>query len=325
VKEMESPLNKVAPNIVEKEKISLSFKVIHSNAIWIALLFLIIIGSFSSEYFLTFPNIINIIRQTAVVGLLAMGLTIVLITGSLDFTLGSIVALTTVTIALMQDMNYFVVLPILLSIGVGIGLLNSFVVTKLKLESFIATLGVSLLIDGVAHFISNSQSLPVTNSSWRFLGSGDVMGLPLPVIIYLVVGILLYFVLSRTVFGRYIYATGGNPTASKISGVPTQKIQILSFILGAVIAVLAGIILAGRISSGDPAIGLVMSLDAIIIAVLGGAALTGGKGNIQGAIAAALVITVLFNIFNLMNFPVYAQMVARGLIMISAISMQRSR
>jgi ribose/xylose/arabinose/galactoside ABC-type transport system permease subunit len=320
---MESQIN-VSSDIQKKRK-NLTFRYKQSYALWVALFILLIVGTLSSPYFFTPNNMMNVLLQASVVGLLAMGLTIVLITGSLDFTVGAVVALTSVTVGLMQESSIWLTVLVLLCIAIGVGLVNSFVVSKLRLEALIATLSISLVIDGIALFISNSQTIPISTSFWRTLGTGSLFGIPLPVIIFILVGLLLYFLLSRTVLGRYLYATGGNPTASKMSGIPIQKIQIIAFLLSSLIAVLAGIIFAGRISSGDPGVGLTMTLDAVIIAVLGGAMLTGGKGSIQGAIAGALVITVLFNIFNLLSFPVYAQNIARGIIMIGAIAMQRGK
>ncbi len=288
-----------------------------------ALVALIAVGSVTSPYFLTLGNIVNILRQTAVLGLLAMGVTLALISGALDFTVGSMVALVSILIGRLQGEPMGGVFLLILVVAVAVGLLNGLLIARLRLESFIVTLGLSLAVEGIAHLTSHSQTIPVTTAAWRYFGAASLAGMPVPILIFVAMAVLLHLVLSHTVFGRSLYAVGGNEVAARIAGIMTGRVKMVALVGSAIIAAIAGIVFTGRVATGDPTVGTVMALDAVVIAVLGGASLHGGKGTMAGAVIAALLLSVLFNVFNMLNFPVYVQMMTRGVLLVAAIALQR--
>lgn len=277
-------------------------------------------GAVASDVFLTSNNFLNIIRQAAITALLGLGVTIALIAGRLDFSVGAVTALTSVLIGLRTDENVVVTVLIIVGMVIALGAAKGVLTSYLRLESLITTLGLALMLDGIAFAASDQQLVPVTSSGWRWLGSAEVYGIPVPVITLLSVVAVTSVILRLTVWGKYLYASGANPVAAELAGVRVRRVQLIALVVATALAALAGVLFVGRVAAGDPGIGTSLALDAVVVAVLGGASLFGGKGSPLGLLLAALLLGVVFNLFNILNLEPYWQMIARGLILVGAVS-----
>ncbi|MCW3489988.1 ABC transporter permease [Dethiobacter alkaliphilus] len=288
----------------------------------IVLLALVILMSFLSDRFLTTLNIINLVRQISFIALIALGVTCVIITTGIDLSSGSIVGLTSVVVASYAHPNEYSLVVTLfmgLSVGIAAGLINGFLVAKVGLPPFIATLGMFTSARGLAMLYSGGRPVSGIKPEFVFLGAGQVFGIPVPIIILIVVAVAMHIMLNKTRFGRYIYAIGGNEQAAIISGVSVSKVKIAVYALAGFLASLAGVILTARISSGQPGLGVGFELDAIAAAVIGGTSLTGGLGSVMGTLSGALVIGVINNGMDLLGVSMYWQQITRGMIIVLAV------
>lgn len=287
-------------------------------------------------------NLVNVVRQISVVGIIAIGVTMVIITTGIDLSSGSVLALAAVLAASFGQqpdwhdakypgMVFPLVIPILVALLVGIlsGAINGGLIARFKIPPFIATLGMMTVARGVALLYSNRPVSGLTDS-YNFIGQGEIfkvfpvegrppLGLPVPVIILAVVAILSHIMLTRTRFGRYIYAIGGNEQAALISGLNIGRIKIGVYAIAGLLSGLAGLVLSSRIGSGQPGLGLGYELDAIASAVIGGTSLSGGVGTIWGTIIGALIIGVLNNGLDLLNVSAYWQTIVKGSIIVMAV------
>ncbi len=278
--------------------------------------------------FLTVANLVNLVRQISINGILAVGVTYVLLTGGVDLSLGSLVALTGVVAAsFAHPGQYPVAVPVLLGIltGAGCGFLNGIVITRGRVAPFIVTLGMMTVARGLA--LVASRGMPVSNLGREFtaMGSGGVAGIPVPVLIFFAVALVSYVFLNHLKAGRYIYAVGGNENAARASGVRTDKIKILAYTICAALAGLAGVVLASRITTGQPNAGFGYELDAIAAAVIGGTSLSGGVGGVGGTVLGALLMGVINNGLDLLNVSSYYQQIVKGLIIVGAVLLDRSQ
>lgn len=287
----------------------------------VTIVLILIVGAILSPYFLTSDNLLNVGRQVSIVALLGLAVTISLITGVIDFSVGSVLALTSVLVALNADESMIVPVALVLVMIAAASLVKGVLLAYLGLGSLITTLGLALVIDGFALGVSDSRLVPVFSEEWRFLGSGDIAGIPASVLTAAVVFLVAGFFMRSTVYGKYVYATGANPLASRIAGVPVRRVRLAALTATTAIAALAGVLFVGRVAGGDPNVGVAMSFDAVVVAVLGGASLRGGRGSVLGVLLAAILIGLMLNLFTLLNLPTYWQMVARGCILVGAISL----
>jgi L-arabinose transport system permease protein len=295
----------------------------HNFSLLIALMILIaIFSSLRPDVFFLLRNILNIGQAIAILGVLAAAQTIVIVSGGLDISVGAVVGLSTVCIALAVGWTGSPTISILFGIAVGAvaGLVNGLIITIGRINAVIATLGTMAVFRGVAFIISNGQSISIFDPAFRFIGSGKVFGAPVK-ILALLVTVAVFFVLMRyTVIGRNIYAIGGNPLVARLAGLHVRGYQIAIYTLSGATAGLAGMLLAARTGSGQPISGSDgLELEAITAAVLGGCALTGGKGTIVGGLLGVLIIGVLDNGLILTSVPTFYQMVAKGLLLIAAV------
>lgn len=286
---------------------------------------ILVVGAITSPHFLTSGNMLNVGRQVSIVALLGLAVTIGLITGVIDFSVGAVLALTAVLVALTADGPMLATIALLLAVIAAVGLVKGVLLAYLGLGSLITTLGIALVIDGIARGVSNSRLVPVSSQDWRFLGSRDIAGFPASVLTVAAVFILAAFLMHSTVWGKYIYAAGANPLAARIAGVPVRRVKLAALTISTLIAALAGVLFVGRVAGGDPNVGTAMSFDALVVAVLGGASLRGGRGSVLGVVLAAVLIGLMFNLFTLLNLPTYWQMIARGCIIVGAISLDAVR
>lgn len=276
--------------------------------------------------FLTLANLVNLIRQISINGILAVGVTYVLLTGGVDLSLGSLVALTGVVAAhFAHPGQASVVAPVLVGVALGAacGAASGAVVTRGRVAPFVVTLGMMTVARGLALVLSGGR--PVSNLSREFtrMGSGDIAGLPFPALILAVVAAGSHLVLQKMRLGRYIYAVGGNEHAARASGIDASAIKLFAYTVCGALAGLAGVVLASRITTGQPNAGIGYELDAIAAAVIGGTSLAGGVGGVGGAILGALLMGLINNGLDLLNVSSYYQQILKGMMIVGAVLLDR--
>jgi inositol transport system permease protein len=278
--------------------------------------------------FLNIANLVNVFRQISINGILAVGVTSVLLTGGVDLSLGSVVALSGVVAAsFAHPAQYSVVVPVLLGIlaGAVCGAINGVVVTRGRVAPFIATLGMMTAARGLALLLSGGRPVSSLSGSFTSIGGGDLLAIPVPVIVFVAVGMLSWIFLARMTLGRYVYAVGGNENAARASGLHVRSIKMAAYTFCGAMAGLAGVVLASRITTGQPNAGIGYELDAIAAVVIGGTSLSGGTGGVAGAMLGALLIGVINNGLDLLNVSSYYQQVIKGLIIVGAVWLDRSK
>ncbi len=295
-----------------------------------------------SDAFLSPRNLLNIVRQISVVGLIAIGVTMVIITTGIDLSSGSVLALSAVIVAsLAQQPDWHdakfpgiqlpLIVPILaaLLVGAACGWVNGALIAGFRIPPFIATLGMMTVARGFALIYSNRPVSGLTDT-FNYIGQGEIfkvmpvpnqpdMGIPIPILILLAVAIVAHIMLNNTRFGRHIYAIGGNEQAARISGLNVGRIKIGVYTIAGLLAGLAGLVLTSRIGSGQAGLGVGYELDAIAAAVIGGVSLSGGIGTIWGTMVGALIIGVLNNGLDLLNVSAYWQTIVKGSIIVAAV------
>ena len=299
----------------------MSYSFIKSLGLVISLFVISATLSFAIPNFLTVSNLINVVRQISINGILAVGVTFVLLTGGVDLSLGSLVALTGVVAACAAHPGQVsVVVPVTLGLlaGAACGAVNGFVITKGKVAPFIVTLGMMTVARGLALVVSGGRPVSDLSSSFTRLG-GDVVGVPIPAIILAVITLLSFLLLRNMRIGRYIYAVGGNETATRMSGINVNAVKLFAYSVCGGLAGLAGVVLAARITTGQPNAGVGYELDAIAAVVIGGTSLSGGVGGVGGTILGALLIGVINNGLDLLNVSSYYQAIVKGVIIVGAV------
>ncbi|WP_297572298.1 ABC transporter permease [uncultured Deefgea sp.] len=295
---------------------------------FLALLVLATGLAITSPDFLTVGNLLNVFRQVSINALIAFGMTLVILLGGIDLSVGSILALSSVLTALMlsHGIDPVVATSVGVLAGAGMGMLNGLVISKGKVAPFIATLGMMTILRGRSLGLSDGRPISGLHSDFfAMLGGGYVAGLiPVPVIIMLVMFAVFWFVLKKTVFGRHVYAVGGNEEAARLSGINTDRIKIWVYTLSGAMAATAGMILTSRLSSAQPTAGTGYELDAIAAVVLGGTSLTGGRGWIFGTLVGALLIGILNNGLNLLGVSSFYQQVIKGVVILLAVLLDRA-
>ncbi|MCX6089695.1 MAG: ABC transporter permease [Candidatus Atribacteria bacterium] len=273
-------------------------------------------------------NIINVIRQVSIIGVMAVGMTFVILLGLIDLSVGSIVAFSGIIAAGFQVKwggNFFLSLIIPLLVGAGIGYFNGFVSTKGEIHPFIVTLGTMSIFRGATLLIAQGKPISGMSPAFRFLGAGMVGPIPFPVILFLGCVIIAGIVLKRTVFGRYVYAIGGNQEAALLSGIMVDRVKIVTYTILGVLSGLSALILTSRLNSGELVAGTGYELDVIASVVIGGTSMMGGEGGVYGTLVGALLIGVISNGLNLLGVQPYWQMMVKGSIVILAVLMDRMK
>ncbi|MFW6274000.1 MAG: ABC transporter permease subunit [Halanaerobium sp.] len=292
----------------------------------IGLLALVIVLSFMSPYFLTVPNLLNVVRQVSIIAIVSFGMTMVILTGGIDLSVGSMLAFAGAISAGMivnTGLNVYLAIAIGLAAGTALGLFNGLAVAKAKLPAFIVTLAMMTIARGFTLIYTNGRPISGFDQGFRFFGAGYVAAIPVPVIIMFLLLVVIYILLKKTPLGRYIYAIGGNEKATRLSGINTDRIKIAVYALNGFLAAVSGIILTSRLNSAQPMAGEGYELDAIAAVVLGGTSLSGGSGSVIGTIVGALIIAVLNNGLNLLNVSSFYQLVAKGGVILLAVFLDR--
>lgn len=290
-----------------------------------------LILSIVSPAFRSMRNITNVIRQVSIIGIVSMGVTFAIITTGIDLSSGSMIALISVVVATMSqnsvnpDQPVSIVMPI--AIGIGISLLiglflggvNGTLHAYGKIPPFIATLGMMTVARGAAALYTQGRPVGDLKDSFTFIGTGNFLNIPLPILIYLIMGILSHILLSKTKFGRHVFAIGGNEQAARICGINVRKTLVKVYAYAGFLTAVSAILLTARTSAGNPTYGLSYELDAIASTVIGGTSLSGGIGSIPFCVIGALIIGVLNNGMDLLGVNAYWQQIAKGVIIVVAV------
>ncbi|GLR04823.1 ribose ABC transporter permease [Vibrio hyugaensis] len=291
----------------------------------IALIFLIVVVSFLNPNFFTVDNILNILRQTSVNAIIAVGMTLVILTAGIDLSVGSVLALCGAFAASMiaLEVPVLIAVPTALFAGAALGAISGIIIAKGKVQAFIATLVTMTLLRGVTMVYTDGRPISMgftdTADAFAWFGTGYALGIPVPVWLMVIVFAAAWYLLNHTRFGRYVYALGGNESATRLSGINVDRVKIGVYAICGMLAALAGIIVTSRLSSAQPTAGMGYELDAIAAVVLGGTSLMGGKGRIMGTLIGALIIGFLNNALNLLDVSSYYQMIAKAVVILLAV------
>ena len=293
------------------------------------LLLLIIIVSILNPNFLSIANLFNVLRQVSISAIIALGMTFVILTGGIDLSVGSTLALSGAVAAslLAGGTDPFVAMGIALVLGLLLGAVNGVIITKGKVAPFIATLATMTIYRGLTLVFTDGK--PISNLgehyTFQLFGKGYFLGFPVPVVTMVISFIVLYFILQKTTFGRRVYAVGGNEEAAKLSGINADRVKIAVYAITGFLAALSALILTSRLNSAQPTAGESYELDAIAAVVLGGTSLNGGKGWIFGTLIGALIIGVLNNGMNLIGVSSFWQQVVKGIVILLAVLLDRKK
>ena len=295
----------------------------------VAFLLITTVGSLLSPIFLTPRNITNVLRQAAMLGVVSAGMTFVILTAGIDLSVGMVLGLASVVAAMLFDNGQgwplFAVLVTTLGLGALIGALNGFVIIWRGAAPFVVTLAMMAIASGAALTISGGKPIGGIHGVYAWLGAGFVGPIPAPVLIMLAVFLLGAFILRYTPYGREVYAVGGNEEASRLSGISVNRVKLITYSLSGLLAALGGIIFSARVTVGDPWAGRGLELDAIAAVVIGGTSLFGGVGTMWGSLLGALIITMINNLLNLLNVSPHMQGLAKGLIILVAVTLYRKK
>ncbi len=294
------------------------------GVLWILFLLMIAL-SFLTEQFMTVNNMLNVSRQVVVTAVLGIGVTFVIITGGIDLSVGSVLAVTAIISAMIVNQTGSAALAFAAAIASGmlIGAAQGFIITRFHVAPFAITLGGMSIFRGVSLLLTNG--IPISNmpSQYRWPGAGTIyigtIAIPVPVIILIFLAVIVAVLLNKTRIGRYIFAIGSNENTARLSGIHVNKYKIITYMISGLCCAIAGILLTGRINSASPSAGDGYEMDAIAAAVIGGTSMAGGEGTISGTIIGALIIQVIQNGLNLMQINAFWQNVAVGAIIIVAI------
>ena len=287
----------------------------------LVLVMILIIASFLSDSFLSMGNFINVIRQVSINAVIAAGMTFVILTGGIDLSVGSVVAVAGAFSAatLSATQSTFLAVNVGMVTGAVFGLVNGYVIVKEKVPPFIVTLATMALGRGIVLVYTNGSPIAVKVASFKFIGKGYVFGIPFPVIILIAVYLLAFYILQNTKFGRNIYCLGGNREATRLSGVNVGRVELMVYVISGLLAGITGVVLAARLGSAQPTAGTGYELDAIAAVILGGTSMTGGQGFIFSTVIGALILGVLSNLLVLMDVNPFATNIVKGIVILLAV------
>ncbi len=302
------------------------FEFIKSYNLFLLLIIFIIIASVLSPNFLQIQNVVNIWQRSSIPGIVAIGMTFVIIIGGIDLSVGSVVAFSGVFVALLLQSGMPIMLAILLATAFGMifGVVAGLLITRCRLPDFIVTMAIMTSVRGAALLITNGTPIFNLNAAFQVLGQGKVFGLPISGLIWVGLTIISAWVLKYTKFGRSLFAIGGNKEAASLSGIRVNLIYTLVYVICGLLAAFSGIILASWLATGQPTEGTGYELSAIAAVVLGGTSLSGGKGGVVGTFGAVILLSIITNIFNLMGLSSYYQLIFSGAIIVGALLLNKA-
>jgi ribose transport system permease protein len=302
-------------------------RALRGHGILLALLILIGVGALLSPNFLTASNLANVSRQGSIVGILAIGMTFVILTAGIDLSVGSILGLVAISFAgaMAMDVPWPLAILIALAIGGGTGAINGLGITRGGLQPFIMTLGMLVIARGVTLTIADGRPIRAGDdaASIAWIGSGEVFGVPVPLLLFAGIATASWFTLRWTPFGRQIYAVGDNPEAARLSGIPIDRVVFSAYVISGLCAAVAALIVVSRLAAAEPTQGTGFELDAIAIVVIGGTSLFGGEGGVAGTVVGAAVVAAMNNLLNLLGVSPFSQQIVKGLIILGAVFLER--
>ncbi|MFC0227378.1 ABC transporter permease [Serratia aquatilis] len=292
----------------------------------IGLLIIVVTFSLLSPVFFTLPNMLNILQQSSINGIIALGMTLVIISGGIDLSVGPTAALSAILGATLMVAGVPVPLAVMATLGVGAlcGVFSGSLVAYAGLQPFIVTLGGLSLFRAMALIFTNGNPIFGIPTEFRSFINSEIFGIPGPIVIVVTIAIILWVVMNKTPLGEYILAVGGNEEAARVAGVPVKRTKVTVFVISGVLASLASLILIGRLGAAEPTMGNLWELDAIAAAAIGGASLMGGKGSVIGTLIGAIILGSLRNGLTLLNIQAFYQLLATGLIIIIAMLIDRA-
>lgn len=305
-----------------------SKSLIGTYSLIIVIVVLCLLLSIMTHNFFKVTNLLNVLRQVSINGILAIGMTFVVLTSGIDLSVGSIVAFCGIVAAtLLRDFQYSIPVVILISLLVGclMGLYNGYFVAYWKAAPFVVTLSMMTIARGMTFVFSNGRPISPLPEDYLIIGKGDVLGLPIPTLCLLIVFLISFALLKYFRIGRYIYAVGGNENAALVSGINVRFIKLTTYVISGILCGLAAIILTARVSAGLPQAGEGYELDAIAATVIGGTSLSGGRGKLWGTILGALLLGIVSNGLDLLNVSSFYQQIVKGLIILGAILIDSKR
>lgn len=301
-----------------KKKLIFQVNVFRSVLILLAIC---VFATFLSPDFLSTSNLFNVFKQISVAGIVACGMTFVILTGGIDLSVGSIVGLSSVMAAGVLAATGEPILAVLTAIGIGItcGAINGFFVAQCGIPPFIATLGMMTLLRGCVLVYTKGSPIPVKIAAYKYIGKGSIVGIPVPIIILILLFILAHYILTQTAFGRSIYAFGGNKEAARLSGIAIKKTEWMTYIINGFLCGVAAIVLTARLGSAQSTSGEGIEMDAIAAVILGGTSLSGGTGFVLPTVVGAMIMGIIDNILTLMNVNPHATNIVKGAVILIAV------
>lgn len=312
------------------KKAKLSFANLYSTyGVFFILVIEFLIFSLASKSFLTLGNILSVGRQMSFTGIAAIGMTLVMLTGGIDISVGSMLAMAGVLCAKLSadvGLPLWIAVVITLLIGALFGLINGAAVTRLHIPALIATLATQTILKGIAYLLTNAVPVKKLSATYKFLGQGYIFGvIPVPLIITVALYVLAWWYLDKTYLGRRVYLSGGNEEAARLSGINTKWTITGTYVFSGVFAAIAGVLMAARLGSGQPSVGSGFEMDVITATVLGGISVNGGKGKVVNVFVGACIMGVLANGMTMLNINQYLQWIINGLVLLFAVTMSNLR
>ncbi len=293
----------------------------------IAFVLVCVILAILSPVFLRWNNILNVIRQSSIIGIMAVGVTFVILTGGIDLSVGSVMAASGMIAAGAMQNGAGTATAILIGLAVGLacGLANGYLITVGKITPFVVTLGMMSIARGITLIYSQGYPISGFSPSFRYIGGGVLFGIPFPIILLLLSVVVAWFILTQTRLGRYTYAVGGNEETVTLSGISSSRIKLIVYGISGFASGVSALILTSRLNSAGPTAGIAYELDVIASVVIGGTSLNGGRGSVWGTLIGALLIAIINNGMNLLGISPYFQQLVKGLIIIGAVLIDRLR
>ncbi|HTN37490.1 MAG TPA: ABC transporter permease [Arachidicoccus sp.] len=302
-------------------------KVFYQNDTLFIFILMLLLSGVVTDNFFTVNNISNLIRQSAPIGLISMGMLLVILIGGIDLSVGSVVAMIGVAFSLLSYEVYFPVAVILsIALGALVGALSGYLIAFKKMASFIATLAMMTMVRGVGYLLSKGAPVSVGSHSSDILvlGAGDFLGIPYAAFLLLIVFVILFVLLKYNVLGRIILAIGSNEEAVRLSGIAVKRTKFMVYVICSILTALGALLIVGRTGVGTPNIGIGLELDAIAAVVIGGASLFGGRGSVLNTLLGVFILSMIGNVMNLLDITSYLQQIIKGMIIIVAVLFQKN-
>lgn len=304
-------------------------KIYAAYGVFLILILEFIIFSISSNKFLTPANILSVGRQMSFTGIAAIGMTLVMLTGGIDISVGAMLAMSGVLCAKFSveyGLPLGIAIALTLLVGAAFGLINGIAVTYLHIPALISTLATQTILKGIAYLLTNAVPVKNLTANYKYLGQGYILSvIPVPLVLTVALYIVAWWYLDKSYPGRRLYMTGGNEEAARLSGINTKAIISSAYVLSGVFAAFAGILMAARLGSGQPSVGSGFEMDVITATVLGGISVSGGKGKIVNVLVGACIMGVLANGMTMLNINQYMQWIINGLVLLFAVTMSNLR